>query len=421
MSHSESAMPRLLAGVSGARPVDHAQHLRLHGALPESLPGLIDQLARAGLRGHGGGGFPFARKLEAVSGRRGRPIVVVNATEGEPLSAKDKLLLTHTPHLVIDGALAAAAVLGAREVVIAAESGAAVAAVDSALAQRPRGRRERVEVSVQMVSGGYLAGQETALIAALSGREALPMLTPPYPFERGLRGRPTLVSNAETYAQAALIARHGASWFRALGTAQSPGTRLITLSGAVSRPGVIEVAGGSSIAAALLAAGGASEPLQGILLGGYAGVWAGPEAQSWQLGESELRARGATLGPGIVHVLGSSGCPVDSTAHAVRWLHEESAGQCGPCVNGLDAIACSLEELRGDGDRSGAFAHLERWCSLITRRGACALPDGAARLVTSALRSHRAAFEQHARYGGCEACAGRSGVRAARQRAGVAA
>jgi NADH:ubiquinone oxidoreductase subunit F (NADH-binding) len=220
-----------------------------------------------------------------------------------------------------------------------------------------------------------------------------------------LRGKPTFVANSETLAQVALIARYGAGWFRELGSDRDPGSRLVTIGGAVARPGVIEIACGTPLPMLLRAAGGVSGPVQGILLGGYGGVWVGAGAGELKLGEWSLRKRHATLGPGIVFVLGDDSCAVAEVTRATRWLAEESAGQCGPCIHGLGAIATALEELCSAGNRSGAYGRLERWCELITGRGACALPDGAARFVLSALRTFREEFEDHAGYGACDVCA----------------
>jgi NADH:ubiquinone oxidoreductase subunit F (NADH-binding) len=259
-------------------------------------------------------------------------------------------------------------------------------------------------VSVAEVPRGYLTGQETALVSVLGGGPAKPIGTPPYPFERGLGGRPTLVSNAETYAQIGLVARYGSQWWRALGTEAAPGTRLVSVGGPVVYQGVVEVAGGTTLRRLLDASGGVTEPLQGILLGGYSGSWVGPEAIDLRIDAPTLRDHGARLGPGIVFALPQSACVVAEVASVARWLQRESAGQCGPCIHGLAAIADALEELCAEGDRHGAYGRIERWCGLVTRRGACALPDGAASFVTSALHAFRPAFDDHAHLGGCDAC-----------------
>lgn len=389
-------------------------HESLHGPLPQLRRSgtdhpLILELERAGLRGYGGAGFPTATKIHAVAAQRSRPVVVVNASEGEPLSRKDALLMRHLPHLVIDGALVTASVLGADWLVVAIDENAAdtLRVVDRAVSERGELRQPRAPaIDVAAVPSGYLTGQESALLAALDGRQAKPTLTPPYPFERGLRGRPTLVSNAETFAQIALVARHGAAWWRTLGTDGAPGTRLVSVGGGVAYPGVLEVAGGTSLRRLLDASGGLTEPLQGVLVGGYSGTWLGPEQIDLRIDEQSLRGHGVTLGAGIVFALPQSACVVAEVAHATRWLQQQSAGQCGPCINGLEAIAGALEQLCDQGDRHGAYGRIERWCGLVARRGACALPDGAAGFVTSALHAFRPAFDDHARHGGCDACFG---------------
>jgi NADH:ubiquinone oxidoreductase subunit F (NADH-binding) len=391
------------------------EHRAVHGELPifqrrnrEREHPLIGELERAGLRGHGGGSFPTAVKLRAVAASGTAPVVVVNGCEGEPLSRKDHLLLELLPHLVLDGALLAARMLGSREIVVAVELEAVAAgrAAERAIRERPEFRRRGRFASVAGVPGGYLSGQETALLRALGGGPAKPSLTPPFPFERGLAGRPTLVSNVETLAHVALIARHGARWYRQLGTDRHPGSRLVTITGSVANPSVLELASGTPLARVVNAAGGATERLRAFLLGGYAGTWVGAGDTAIALDDGELREQGATLGAGIVFALPERACPVAEVAHVARWLADNSAGQCGPCVHGLGAIAGSLAELAGDGDRSGGYAHLKRWCGLVTRRGACAMPDGAARFVRSALEAFNADFDDHARHGHCDACLG---------------
>jgi len=406
--------PRLLAGLMPGVTMSFANHELIHGGM--DLPPvrrataedpLILEVERAGLRGHGGAGFPTATKLAAVAAQSSRPVVVVNAMEGEPLSGKDTLLIRHLPHLVLDGALAVANALQSDRIIVAFDGAAPRArhVVERAISERPEaGTRGSPRIVSAPLTGGYLAGQETALVSALNGRPSKPTLTPPYPFERGVRGRPTLICNTETFAQIALIARHGAPWFRGLGSARAPGTRLVTVRGAVARPRVVEVAGGSTVRHLLDAAGGVSESPQGILLGGYAGTWLAPEAIELPLDRESLSPHRASLGPGIVFVLGESACPVAEVAAATEWLRRESAGQCGVCVNGLRSISSALRDLCVDGDHRGAYGRIEHWCELVTRRGACALPDGAASFVTSALRVFRAEFEEHARHGHCDAC-----------------
>ena len=412
MSLGATDFPRLLAGLPASGAMSWSEHEAVHGPplrfrREGSRHPLIRELDRAGLRGYGGAGFPTATKFQAVAKQRGRPSVVVNAAEGEPLSGKDVLLVRRLPHLVLDGAIAAAGVLGSDRIVFAVDEHAesALRAIQQAAAERPETARGRgPQISVGTVPSGYLTGQETALLNVLGGGPALPTQVPPYPFERGLQGRPTLVSNAETFAQVGLVARHGSGWWRSLGTDDAPATRLVTVSGAVATPGVVEVAGGTSLQRLLEASGGTTETLQALLLGGYAGTWIGPEQVETPIDTGGLSQHSAGLGAGIVFALPQSACAVAEVAAATRWLQRQSAGQCGPCVHGLGAIADALQSLCERGDRRGAYRQIEHWCALVNRRGACALPDGAANFVTSALRVLGPEFDDHAHHGACDVC-----------------
>jgi NADH:ubiquinone oxidoreductase subunit F (NADH-binding) len=227
-------------------------------------------------------------------------------------------------------------------------------------------------------------------------------------YERGVGGRPTLVDNVETLAHVALIARHGAAWFREIGTKEDPGSRLVSVSGAFAAPGVYEIESGAPLSALVTAAGGFTTSVQAFLLGGYAGTWVEPErGMQLGLGETELAASGATLGAGIAVALPTSACAVAEVAHIADWLSEEGAGQCGPCVNGLGSIAATLHRVQDGTAGDAPLEQLARWSSLVRGRGACGHPDGVAKLVASALSLFAAEFADHARHGICDGCARR--------------
>jgi NADH:ubiquinone oxidoreductase subunit F (NADH-binding) len=373
-----------------------------HAATSIGLDRLIDTLERAGLHCHGGAFFPTATKLRAVAAQRKRPIVVVNGSEGEPLSRKDRFLLGTQTDTVLDGAIAVAHALAADTIVIAIDHQRTrtIEAVETALALRPElGGRRGPHVEVVGVPAGFVTGQETALLNYLGGHEPKPTATPPYPFEKGLRGQPTLVSNVETFAQ---IGRVLAGSYDA--------SRYVTVSGAVSKTAVVKIRPNTTVGGVLMAAGGVTDRVSAVLLGGYGGTWAAvPEALELTLDEPPLRARGLTLGAGIVFALGQSQCAVAEVARVTRWMSQQSTGQCGPCVFGLDAIAGALEGLCGAGAYGNAefssLARIERWCAMVNKRGGCAHPDGVARYVSSALTAFAAEFEDHATNGPCERCA----------------
>jgi len=407
-----ATLPRILAGLrtQGSMALDH--HIEVHGALPlfahrrRDSGALIEVLERSGLRGRGGAAFPTATKMKAVIASRGRATVVANACEGEPASFKDRLLLERLPQLVIDGALLAAQAVDAAEVFIAVDAGASLAArsIQRALRERTDASRNRTRVRLVPVPPGYVSGQESAVVNYLNGGPAKPTATPPPIFRRGVNGRPTLVNNVETLAHIALIARHGAAWFRELGTQTDPGSTLVTLGGAVVDPGVFEIEAGAPLASLVDAAGGLSAPLRAFLVGGYAGTWVtATAADELALGSDELGEVGASLGAGVIIALPSSACPVAEIASVGRWLSDQSAGQCGPCVNGLDAIATTLEQIRAGADPR-TLGRISRWASLAHGRGACAHPDGVVRFIRSAIDVFETEFADHTRSGPCTAC-----------------
>jgi NADH:ubiquinone oxidoreductase subunit F (NADH-binding) len=376
-------------------------HLRRYGepplrgyAGPAAPQPLIDTVTRANLRGRGGAGFPIAIKLQAVARRAGgNAIVVANGAESEPLSAKDALLLACVPHLVVDGAVIAADSIGARTVHLVVREGAPYEAVRAALAQRT----DPVLVQLHRAPAGYVSSQDTAIISWLNGRPAMPTFTPPLPVERGVGGRPTLVSNVETLAHLALIARYGAEWYRGVGTGSAPGTTLLTVCGAVESPGVLETAFGTPLEEALRPAAPDSRA-DTLLVGGWFGGWVTRrEASTLTIDPAVLAAAGTGLGAGVLYVMPPHACGLRYAADAARWLANASVGQCGPCINGLPAIASALDDVAKAQRTEAALTNLRRWCALMPDRGACRHPDGTARFVTTAVKVFAADVRAHQR------------------------
>ncbi len=394
---------RLLASGRLSPPLSLREHLaqvsELNTAHWERPENLIEAVERSGLRGRGGAGFPTGTKMRAVAraGSR-RPVVVANGVEGEPASEKDDLLVSSAPHLVLDGVAVAAWAVGAREanICIGREAGRAVDAITRALAERKGAGIDPVDPRLVEVPDGYVAGEESAIVNHLNGGPGKPTFVPPRPFERGVAGRPTLVSNVETLANLALIARRGPRWFQELGTADDPGTVLITITGAVASPGVYEIAGGTPLAVVLEAAGGITVPVPAFLLGGYGGSWVAADAAlRLPLGHAALRTARSNLGPGVIVALPQTSCGVVESARVARYLADQSAGQCGPCVYGLEAIADALEGISDRRAEPGAYRWIERWCADIGHRGACSHPDGAIRFIASSLRTFADEVDRH--------------------------
>jgi NADH:ubiquinone oxidoreductase subunit F (NADH-binding) len=386
--------------------IDLQTHLTRHGPLPyrTSSGSLIDDVRAAGLTGRGGAAFPVHRKLAAVLASPGRPIVVGNGAEGEPASAKDKALLLLAPHLVLDGIQLAAQAVGAADAALYVGLDASgVSWLGSLVAQRQSAGLDRVAVRVVGAPPRFIAGQESALASRLSGGPALPGFTPPRVFERGVDGRPTLVQNVETLAHLSLIARYGPVWFASVGAPDEPGTMICTLRQADGRVDLTEVALGTPLARVL-----DLRQASAVLVGGYHGAWLPlPIAAQVTLANAALRPHGARLGAGVLAALPADRCGLVETARIVRYLALESAGQCGPCRNGLPRIAAALGELASQQLPDPAIvADLARWSGLVQGRGACAHPDGTAAFVASALAAFGPEVAAHLR-GRCTAPSGR--------------
>lgn len=397
-----TGLPRLLAGYRADGTVGLDEHLHQYGPPPLGTArrgGLVAAVEASGLRGRGGAAFPTGRKMRTVAQARGRAAVVVNGSEGEPLSAKDRLMLTCLPHLALDGAVLAAEAVGANEVVVAIDRNArrALTAVSRAIEARQRARLDPIPVRAVALPPRYVAGEETALVHFLNGGEAKPTFTPPRPFERGVDGRPTLIQNVETIANVGLIARYGPDWFRALGTADEPGSTLLTVGGAVHHGSVCEVALGTRVADAVKATGGPTHEIAAFLLGGYYGTWLSAE-RAWDvpLTNAGLQARGASLGTGVVYAFPAGCCGLVAAARITDYLARETAGQCGPCVYGLRAVA---EAMTGVAEGHHVKANVSRLHQLfdeVRGRGACHYPDGVLRFVASALETFDDEVARHA-------------------------
>jgi len=387
-------VPRLLAGLSYYRPAGLAEHYRCYGPLPALGRRFIDVVDASGLTGRGGAGFPTGRKMRSVADRRGAKVVVANGAEGEPASSKDRLLLTRLPHLVLDGIALAAAAVGAAAAYLCVHEHETdlMSWLHAAVAERD----DPVPVQVTGIPGRYVASEQSSIVQHLNGGPAKPTFAPPRPHERGVRGLPTLVNNVETLAHLALIARYGDHWFRSAGLPSAPGSTLVTVSGAVWRPGVYEIELGTPIGQVVAQAGGPAEPLQALLVGGYFGAWLTVGAAlPLPMTHVALKAAGGVLGAGMVIALPASSCLLAETARVVRYLADESAGQCGPCVFGLPALADALADLAFYGGRGRVLGQLAALVPLVERRGACRHPDGVTQLIRSALRTAAADSRLH--------------------------
>ncbi len=378
---------RMTAGLDRMTRLDLAAHGEIFGPLPRlSVAKLIAMADEVDLRGQGGAAFPFARKLEAVVARAKKTglgtVVVVNATEGEPGSFKDKMLMIRSPYLILSGAVLVAEALEAEEVIIGVTGNElANRSIEAAIAAEPG---LRAMVRVVQLPDRFISGEGGALVRGINGKKPVPPGRKTLTSDKGVDDMPTMLSNASTFAQVAVLALLGPARFASVGLPEEPGTVLLSVSGSAKHPAVVECPTGVPLGAVLdICQAPAGD---GVLVGGYHGKWLDAEtAYQVPVGREGLASAGGQFGSGIVLPLGDGTCPLGEVSRIASYLAGESAGQCGPCKLGLPSIARALASIV---DGSGGIEALEaarRAAVTVNGRGACSHPDGTTRFVLSAL------------------------------------
>jgi NADH:ubiquinone oxidoreductase subunit F (NADH-binding)/ferredoxin len=394
---------RLTAGLDRLDRLDLNAHGRIFGTLPRLRAGqLIDACERVDLRGQGGAAFPFARKLRAVMDRAKETdlptIVVVNCAEGEPGSFKDKMLMLRSPYLVLSGAALVADALGADEIIVGvAGNEPAIRSIEDAIAKEP-GLRKLARVVQQ--PDRFISGEAGALVRGINGKRPIPPGRKVITAERGVDDLPTLLSNATTFAQLSVLALLGPERYKAVGLPEEPGTVLLSVSGAAGRSAVVEVPTGIPLGAVLDIC---QAPVgEGVLVGGYHGMWMSSEAAySTDVSRAGLAAVGGTLGAGVVLPLVRDTCPLGEVSRVAGYLAGESSGQCGPCRLGLPTIARAMASLVEGSGGVAAIDIARRAAASVNHRGACSHPDGVVRFVMSALEVFAEDLAAHVFHGGC--------------------
>ena len=396
--------PRLIRTAAGVET--HSAYAAAGGyRLLDNVEALLAEVESAGLLGRGGAAFPLAVKLRTVRGAhlRGRETVVVaNGEEGEPASIKDRWLLRHRPHLVIDGLRLAARMVGAERAFLYVSDQQGIAALDAALGEVGFDTLGGLDVVIIPVAGSYVAGEETAAVQAINGGPAKPTDKPPRPFQRGVLGHPTLVSNVETLANLPYLQHHSAAQFRAVGTEKSPGTFLVTVTGAGRPPALYEVAHGMPVGDLLGMHGVSPDSVRGLLMGGYFAGLMNRAALDATLDHETIRALGCGLGCGAVGVL-TDDCPVAVAASVLEYFDRENAGQCGSCFNGTAAMAAVAGALRDGTATAEDLERLQRWSVVLRGRGACGTLDGATNIAASLLSQFGEDVQRHLD-GACVVC-----------------
>jgi len=358
---------------------------------------LFEQVERSGLRGRGGAAFPLGSKVRTLRKARSRgldTVVVANGEEGEPASIKDRWLLRHRPHLVLDGLRLAAAIAGARCCYVYVSDALSFRAITTALDDLDTEALGQVAVTVLTVEPGYVAGEETAAVRRINGGPAKPTDKPPRPFEQGVSGLPTMVSNVETLAHLPFIQQHGADAFCKVGTPESPGTFLATVTGDAKPPTLYEIQHGAPFSMLLDAHGVKAGDVRGVLMGGYFGGLINTGILDATLDHETIRRLGGGLGCGAISIL-TDDCPVAVAASVMSYFDRENAGQCGSCFNGTAAMSSTLSALRDGTATQQDVARLRRWSVELRGRGACGTLDGATNIAASLLRQFPDLVDRH--------------------------
>jgi NADH:ubiquinone oxidoreductase subunit F (NADH-binding) len=385
---------------------DFAEYRKQGGYHPlDDVDHLLGEVDLSGLLGRGGAAFPLAVKVRAVcdNGRRGGgTVVVANGEEGEPASIKDRWLLRHRPHLVVDGLRLAARMAEATRAHVYVSDRRAAESVETALAEVDAALLDGIAISVVAVEPSYVAGEETAAVRVLNGGPAKPTDKPPRPFEEGVAGLPTLVSNVETLANLPFLHRYGAAAFRQHGTSTSPGTFLATITGAGRPPALYEIPHGVAFTDLLRVHGVPADQVSGVLMSGYFAGLVNRDMLDATLDHESLRRLNSGLGCGAIAIL-TDDCPVAVAASVMAYYDRENAGQCGSCFNGTAAMSAVTEALRDGVATDEDLARLERWSVVLRGRGACATLDGATNLAASLLAQFPQMVASHLE-NGCTTC-----------------
>ena len=347
---------------------------------PPSLERIVEDLKASGLSGYGGAGFPAGLKWEAVARQPGPRSVIVNADEGEPGTIKDRYVMELRPHLLLEATVLAMRALGAQAgwIYIREEYATARDAVLQGIAEfRAAGLLDGVTLELVVGAGAYIAGEETAMLESMEGRRAMPRLKPPFPAEVGYLGRPTLIANVETLAHVIAIVRDGGAAWAALGRADAPGTRLWSITGAVSAPGCYEAPNGVTLRELIDEyGGGATAEIGAIVPGGAASGILPPAALDVAVTRDALREWGAGVGSAAVQVFPRDYPVLRLLAETMRFFAEESCQKCTPCRIGNRALHHLVERLE-HGEALMSREQVEAWLETMERTSICGLGQAA--------------------------------------------
>lgn len=379
---------------------------------------VIEEIDRSGLRGRAGAGYLVADKLKTVASvESARKYVVVNAVDADPRSRTAQLLLSSDPHSVFEGVLIAAYAVGASQAVLCISSG------KNAIAERLRAAVEQMKkyglagerilgadfsctIEIREVTPSLVSGEETALLRSLAGRQAMPYLRPPFPAQEGHEGLPTVIHNIETLAGAAAVFQHGAAWFSAIGTEESKGTKIVTLSGAVVRQYTVEVPFGTTLDSVINGIGGGppdGKHIKAVQIGGPAGSYVIADSLDTSLSFEAFNEAGMTIGSGTVEVIGKDVCAVEMMGSVTSYLREQSCGKCVFCREGSYQIAQIFEDISEQKGTQQDLILLQELGERMKTECICDFGRSVPVPVLSSIRLFRDDFDTHIKEKRCPA------------------
>ncbi|HUX14331.1 MAG TPA: NADH-quinone oxidoreductase subunit NuoF, partial [Spirochaetia bacterium] len=379
---------------------------------------IINEMKASGLRGRGGAGFPTWLKWSLTAKAPGdEKFALCNADEGDPGAFMDRSVLEGDPHSVIEGMIIAARAIGAGKgfVYVRAEYPLAVARLSKAIEQaRERGLLGSnilgsgfsFDLEIRMGSGAFVCGEETALMNSIEGKRGEPRPRPPFPAQKGLWGKPSLLNNVETYANVAAIIQNGAAWYASVGTDQSKGTKVFALAGAVNNTGLVEVPIGTPLGELIYDVGGGiknNKRYKAAQIGGPSGGCIPREYLNVALDYATLQELGAIMGSGGLIVMDEESCMVDVARFFLEFVQEESCGKCVPCRVGTKRMLEILERIcAGNGELSDIDALIELGTQ-IKDTALCGLGQTAPNPVLSTIRHFRHEYIEHIEQKHCDA------------------
>lgn len=396
--------------------MEHDGYKALKKAVSMTPKDVVDEVKASNLRGRGGAGFPAAMKWGFAASDPNRPkYLLCNADEGEPGTCKDRQIMEGDPHELIEGMIIAAYAFGAEYgyIYLRAEYPWVVEILEQAISEAEKqgmlgnnilDSGFNFTIRVHRGAGAYICGEETALIESLEGKRGQSRIKPPFPVNVGAFGLPTVVNNVETLANVPHIILKGGRWFSKIGPEKCPGTRIISLSGHVNKPGYYELPMGVTFREAIYERGGGirdGKELKAFIPGGASSPCLVPQHLDVTMDYDSVAAAGSMLGSSALMVMDEETCMVKVAERLMRFFVHESCGKCTPCREGTDWLLQILKRIEAGQGKPGDVALLHDICDNISGKTFCPLGDGALGPVRGTLKYFEEEYEEHIRKGGC--------------------